>query len=173
MDRLTLRIKHGFLQGNEYFSAHRDPLQNIISLLMRPIAAALLTLATVVSAQSGRLDPTKLVSSDILRLRFVGDAQLSPDGRQIVYTVISNDGPGRPPADLWITNVADGKTRRFCPAGIRCAGATWSPNEEWIAFHGATGGRAVGGKPGLHVAHPNGTSDLFIAEVAGTNNPLP
>src|SRR5258708_39090978 len=124
---------------------------------------SLCLLSTVLFAQSGRL-----VSSDILRLRQVGDAQFSPDGKQIAYLVVSNDGPGRPLADLWIMNVTDGKSRKFCPANERCAGATWSPNGEWIAYHGGTSG-----KPGLHVAHPDGSGDRFIAAVAGTNNPLP
>jgi dipeptidyl aminopeptidase/acylaminoacyl peptidase len=110
------------------------------------------------------LAPAQFQSADILKLRSVADVQLSPDGARIVYTIVSSDGPGRPAGDLWIMNVADGSSHRFCQKVRRCGGATWSPYGDWIAFHDAEG---------LHVAHPDGSGDRFIAKTLGTNNPLP
>src|SRR5438128_2252826 len=124
----------------------------------------LVTLTTAVSPAQTRA----LQSSDLLRLRNVGEVTLSPDGSRIAYSIVTNDGPGRPSGDLWMMSVADGATRKFCPQPQRCGGATWSPNGEWIAYHGGSGEQS-----GLHVAHPDGSGDRFISKTGGTNNPLP
>src|SRR5262249_26758041 len=44
----------------------------------------------------------------------------------------------------------------------------WSPDGQWIAYQGH-----AGGKSGLIVSKPDGASPKFLAEVKGTNSPLP
>src|SRR5262249_29211478 len=51
-------------------------------------------------AQSG------LQSSDLYKLRSVGDVQFSPDGSHIAYVVENNGQIGRPYSQLWIMNIA-------------------------------------------------------------------
>lgn len=46
-----------------------------------------------------------LQTADIYRLRSVGDVQIAPNGLTIVYTVVSNDRPGRPYSRVWIMDV--------------------------------------------------------------------
>src|ERR1700724_3657727 len=58
-------------------------------------------------AQSG------LQSSDLYKLRSVGEAQLSPDGARLAYTIITYGETGRPYSQLWLMNVADGKSFRI------------------------------------------------------------
>jgi dipeptidyl aminopeptidase/acylaminoacyl peptidase len=117
-------------------------------------------LAVVVQAQV-------LVSSDLSRLRNVGAAVISPEGKSIAYTVVMRDAPGRPYGTLWVMDVSTGKSVRLGgdkPAG----GPVWSNDGKWIAFHGAEGD-----KHGLVIAHPDGSGATFLAPVAGTNSPLP
>ena len=108
-----------------------------------------------------------LTSADLTRLRNVGGVALSPDGHFIAYTIVTREQPGRPSGQLWVMDVASGKSVRLGgdkPAG----GAVWSPDNKWIAYHGAEGD-----KNGLIVAHPDGSGATFLATTGGTNSPLP
>ncbi len=37
-----------------------------------------------------------LQTSDLSRLRAIGDVHLSPDGTRVAYSIVNNDRPGRP-----------------------------------------------------------------------------
>src|SRR5262249_39291589 len=94
--------------------------------------------------------------------------QLSPDATRVAYIVENNDGPGRPYGQLWVMTIADGRTVRFGSDGDTSGSPEWSPDGQWIAYRGR-----VGDKSGLAIARPNGTGARFIAEMTGTNAPLP
>jgi dipeptidyl aminopeptidase/acylaminoacyl peptidase len=113
-------------------------------------------------AQSG------LQSSDLYKLRSVGEAQLSPDGVRLAYTIINNGETGRPYSQLWIMNVADRKSFRLGGENDRGGNPTWSPDSKWIAYGGRSGGKA-----GLWVARADGSNARFLHELEGTNSPLP
>ena len=110
----------------------------------------------------------RLQTSDLLKLRSVTAVQMSPDATRVAYVVESNDGPGRPYGQLWVMTLADGKSVRF--GGDKDASGTpeWSPDGQSIAYRGR-----LGDKNGLVVARPDGTGARFIAEIDGTNAPLP
>ena len=61
-------------------------------------AAAAVAVWTVAGAQSRPL----LQPADLFKLQAVGDVQLSPAGSDLAYSVISNEGPGRPTASTWL-----------------------------------------------------------------------
>jgi dipeptidyl aminopeptidase/acylaminoacyl peptidase len=108
-----------------------------------------------------------LTSGDLSRLRNVGGVALSPDARFIAFTIVTREEPGRPSGQLWVIEVASGKSVRLGgdkPAG----GPVWSANSRWIAFNGADGD-----KHGLMIAHPDGSETAFLAPTSGTNSPLP
>ncbi len=107
-------------------------------------------------------------SADLLKLRSVADVQWSPDGSRIAYTVSNNDGPRRPYSQLWIMTVADGKSIRLAVEKESSSGPEWSPDGQWIAYSGS-----VGGKAGLVVARPDGSSAKLLAPLVSTNSPLP
>src|SRR5262245_50212724 len=111
---------------------------------------------------------TRLRSSDLLKLRSVTAVQLSPDGTRAAYVVDNNDGPARPYGQLWVMTLADGKSVRFGAEKESSGDPQWSPDGQWIAYRGR-----ADGKSGLVVAKPDGTGAKLLAEVAGTNAPLP
>jgi dipeptidyl aminopeptidase/acylaminoacyl peptidase len=124
--------------------------------------AAPLALAPLSGAQG-------LVSSDLSRFRFVGDAVLSPDGHRIAYTVILYDRPGRPSPQLWIMDLGTQKPIRIGGEKDVAGDARWSPDGKWLAFQGR-----VGEKHGLLLARPDGSEVTTLVEkVEGTNSPLP
>jgi len=102
------------------------------------------------------------------RLRAVHEVAFSPDGRRLAYTVTMFDRPGKAYSQLWVTDVAGDKPIHI--GGEKDAGSSpkWSPDGSWIAFEGEQGG-----KGGLLIAHPDGSSLSMLASTSSTNSPLP
>jgi dipeptidyl aminopeptidase/acylaminoacyl peptidase len=109
-----------------------------------------------------------LVPEDLQRLRSVAQAEFSPDGKWIAYTVIRHDRPGRPWPQLWVMDATNGKSVRIGGEQDVAGGPVWSPDGKWIAFDGA-----AEGEHGLAIAHPDGSAVTFLAEASGTNAALP
>src|SRR5713101_6961799 len=109
-----------------------------------------------------------LESSDFYKMRSVEDAKFSPDGSRVAYMVINNDGPGRPYPQIWVMNLADGKSLRLGAEKDATATPTWSPDGQWLAYEGREGGRS-----GLVISHPDGSAARFLASMDGTNSPVP
>ena len=109
-----------------------------------------------------------LQSSDLLKLRSVAAVEVSPDAMRVAYTIENNDGAGRPYGQLWVMTLADGKSVRFGGEKEPSGNPVWSPDSQWLAYRGR-----VGDKSGLAVAHPDGGGARFLAEMSGTNSPLP
>jgi dipeptidyl aminopeptidase/acylaminoacyl peptidase len=118
------------------------------------------------SLASGQAD--RLQSSDLPRFRDVGQVVFSPDGSKIAYTVLNYDKPGRPYPQLWIMDVANGKSIRIGDADSSSGNPAWSPDGRWISYSGE-----AQGKDGLCIAHPDGSDATFLAETQGTNAPIP
>ncbi|HKW10207.1 MAG TPA: S9 family peptidase [Gemmatimonadaceae bacterium] len=96
------------------------------SLALLPILA----LGTIAQAQEKRSD-TLLTVDHYLDLEQVGDPQISPDGRQIVYARrYVNKIDDRWDSALWLMN-ADGSHNRMLGKG---ASPVWSPDGSRIAF---------------------------------------
>jgi len=125
-------------------------------------------LAIFVLSASTAVAQARLQSSDLLKLRSVSAVQLSPDGTRVAYTIENNDGNGRPYGQLWVMTLADAKTVRFGGDKESSGNPEWSPDGQLIAYRGRVGDRS-----GLVIARPDGTGARFLAEVSGTNNPLP
>lgn len=126
-------------------------------------AVALPLTAAPAGAQSRGFQP-----ADLLKLRAVGDVQVSPDGARLAYTVENNDGPSRPYPQIWILSLADGKSIRLGGDRESSGSPTWSPDGQWIAYRGR-----LGDKSGLIVARADGRGARFLSPMEGTNNPLP
>ena len=109
-----------------------------------------------------------LQSADIYRLRSVGDVQISPDGRTIVYAVTNNDRPDRPYSQVWQVEAATGTSRRLGGDQDTASEPHFSPDGKRLAYFGEIPAGA-----GLIVANADGSSPEFVAPVDGTNHPLP
>lgn len=109
-----------------------------------------------------------LRADDLHRLRSVSGAQISPDGKKIVYTVASREHPRYVSSQLRIWDVDSGETRPLREDGAGGAHVRWSPDGAWIAYLGSEGNRR-----GLIVIRPDGSGSRFLAPVQGTNHPLP
>jgi len=120
------------------------------------------SLAAPATARSGGLE-----SSDLYRLRSVGQVQLAPDGARVTYTVVNADRPGRPYSQVWIMELATGKSIRLGNPGEASSDPEWSPNGQWLAY---TGGE--GEKSGLTIVQPDGSGSTFLAPILGTNCPI-
>jgi dipeptidyl aminopeptidase/acylaminoacyl peptidase len=106
--------------------------------------------------------------SDIYRLRSVGDAQISPDAARVAYTVSNHDRPGRPYSQLWIVDVASGRTARVGEESDVGTAPRWSPDGRRLAYFGR--GREGAG---LLVRDVQSGKVTYVGPVAGTNHPLP
>lgn len=137
-----------------------------VSFAILPSVALSFTLFLVPAPAFAQQD--RLQSSDLSRFRDVGEVSISPDGKQVAYAVISYDRPGRPYPQLWVMDVASGKSARLGGEQEIASGAVWSPDGRWIAYSGE-----ADGKSGLIIAHPDGSDRTFLAETQGTNSPLP
>lgn len=109
-----------------------------------------------------------LISSDLYKLRSVGEVELSPDGTRIAYSVTNSDQPGRQYSQLFILSLDTMQSVRLGGEHGRASGARWSPDGRWLACIGGDGQNS-----GLMIAHPDGSGATFLAPVSGTNHPLP
>ena len=134
---------------------------------MRSYVAAFACALTIGGALPG-FAQNRLQSADLLKLRSVAAVRLSPDASRVAYVVENNDGDRRPYGQLWVMTLADGKAVRFGTDRQPSGNPEWSPDGQWIAYNGE-----ANGKTGLVVARPDGTGARFLAEMTGTNAPLP
>ena len=133
-----------------------------------PCVLVLLALPALAQPTAKAGQNTGLQASDIYRLRSVGDVQLSPDGRTIVYAVTNNDVPGKPYSQVWQMNVATGESRRLVGDKERASEPHFSPDGKRLAYFGE-----IAAGSGLVVANADGSSPRVVAPVEGTNHPLP
>ena len=133
-----------------------------LSMVRGALAACILVAASAAFAQGG------LQSADLLKLRSVAGVQVSPDATRVAYTVENNDGDGRPYGQLWVMTIADGKSVRFGAEKEPSGNPEWSSDSQWIAYRGRVGDRS-----GLVVAKPDGSGARWLADLTGTNAPLP
>lgn len=116
--------------------------------MMRRFAVWLFALLTAPSAAAQR----PMTPDDVLRLRQVSDAQLSPDGRWVAYVVSEVDlEENTTNPDLWLVAVDGGTPFRLTTSKKADTQPRWSPDGRWIAFLSAREDR-----PQIWRIRPNG-----------------
>jgi len=128
---------------------------------------AALTMAALAVAAPVRAQD-RLQSGDLVKLRAIAGVQVSPDASRIAYVVENNDGPERAYDQLWVMTVADGKTVRFGGDKESSGTPEWAPDGQSIAYRSRAGDTS-----GLVVARADGSGAKVLADMSGTNSPLP
>lgn len=95
------------------------------------IALFFLLCAPAVSAQNRR----PATFEDMLTLRGVSQAQVSPDGRTVAYVVETYDlGGNKSDTDVWLVPVEGGTPRRLTTSDKKDRSPRWSPDGQRLAF---------------------------------------
>ncbi|MBI4910585.1 MAG: S9 family peptidase [Acidobacteria bacterium] len=129
-------------------------------MIPRLVLCAIL-LPALLDAQTGRLQ-----SSDLHKLKSVRDAQISPDGVRIAYTISDSSTDRNPQSHIEIMTLATNQSAAI--GGRRSSQPLWSPDGKLLAFSGE-----LDGKSGLYVARPDGSGAKLLHALGSTNSPLP
>ena len=100
--------------------------------------AALLVLALgLASAAAPAADPARRVPTvdDLLHLKSIGGARISPDGTRVVYGVTHADFKQDAfVTHLWLADAATGRTAQLTRGDKSAGSPAWSPDGRWVAF---------------------------------------
>lgn len=133
-----------------------------------------------------------MVPADLTRIRFVSDAQVSPDGRAVAFVVTTlSEERDEYLSQIWLVDATGGEPRRFTAGPRRDTAPRWSPDGARLAFVSEREDRkkkgqlyvmpATGGEPvrltdlrhGVSAPEwsPDGTRLAFVARVGGWVEP--
>ena len=156
------------------------PMKSKCTPLFTGLLFVFLSLLTTVQGQSRRLSP-----ADILRVATVSDAQISPAGEWIVYSVSSVEGE-QTTSTLWLVHVGERLSggpptsrqpeqrrnwetlrypgRPLLPPAWNASNPRWSPDGKSIAFLATREGQR-----GIWITGPTRAVPRFITAIRETN----
>jgi dipeptidyl aminopeptidase/acylaminoacyl peptidase len=121
-----------------------------IPLLLLLAVFAAITLVANASQDAVKRAPTV---EDLMALKSVGNARISPDGGKVAYTVTETDfDQDAYVTQIWLADTASGESIQLTRGKKSSSGPSWSPDGRWIAF---TSSRADD-KSQIFVIRPDG-----------------
>jgi dipeptidyl aminopeptidase/acylaminoacyl peptidase len=131
----------------------------------RLFISLLITFSLALTANAQRRAPTV---DDLLNVKSLFGAQISPDGKWVAYTV--NETEWKQDAfvtHIWLANIQTGKNFQLTRGEKPCANPRWSSDGEWLAF---TSNR-IGDKNQIFLIHPDGGEAIQLTKADnGVNN---
>jgi dipeptidyl aminopeptidase/acylaminoacyl peptidase len=108
-------------------------MRRILFLIFLILITAVLSSTLTPAADTSRHVPT---IDELLTMKAIGGAQISPDGKWVAYTVSYGDFKQDAfTTQIWLTETASGGRNIQLTRGEKSSGnPKWSPNGEWLAF---------------------------------------
>lgn len=98
---------------------------------------------------------------DLINVKSIGGAQISPDGKFVAYTVSETDWKQDAyVTQIWLADVATGKTLQLTRGDKSAGNPQWSPDGQWLSF---TSNRS-GDKNQIFVIRPDGGEALQLTK---------
>ena len=99
--------------------------------------------------------------ADLFRLKALGSARLSPDGKKAVYSVTTTDAEKlEDHSALWLVDLESGQERQLTAGTSSDSGPEWSPDGKKIAFLSSRGG-----SPQIYVIPVDGGEALPLTDL--------
>src|SRR5512143_3373669 len=104
----------------------------VLTLLFIVFAAAPAGSLPLPGQNAARRVPTV---EDLMGLKSAGSPAISPDGTRVAYTVTETDyDQDAYVTQIWLSDVATGRTFQLTRGKKSCAGPDWSPDGRWLTF---------------------------------------
>ena len=104
-------------------------------LWLVPCALVLLAGAALSAA-----DQRPIAETDLFRFVWVGDPQISPDGKRVAFVRVSvNEDKSGYDTAIWVAAADGSEAPRAFTGGPKDASPRWSPDAKWLAFTRAVG----------------------------------
>ncbi len=124
-------------------------------------AVLFLTAQIVCLAQTAKRN---LRPGDIYRLQSTGDAQISPDGKWVAYTLTKTDSAkDKRNTDIWMMSWDGNESVQLTNSPDTESNPSWSPDGKYISF---TATRAAGGNQ-VHLLNRLGGEAIKLTDVKG------
>lgn len=131
----------------------------------RLFISLVITFSLALTANAQRRAPTV---DDLLNVKSLDGAQISPDGKWVAYTVNETDWKQDAfVSHIWLVNIQTGKNFQLTRGEKSSTNPRWSSDGEWLAF---TSNR-IGDKNQIFLIHPDGGEAIQLTKAEnGVNN---